>query len=629
MESRRSGAGSPGVSARTPDARALGEVLAAAEVGVLVVARNGEVAYANPALYALFGATPPARPADAPAALRIRLVDPARLDAALAEPADAPESREDLALVDGRTLRRVALPAPGLARLWAVRDRTAEVALAAARADVADLLDLYQRAPCGFHSIDANGVFLRMNDTELRWLGYRREEVVGRISLPDLLKPEDRPVFESRMAGLIETGHVAEAEWEFRRADGTWLPVLVTATAVRTPDGRFQKSRSVVIDMTARKRAEAALRDSEERHRSLFETTPIMIHSVDREGRLVAVSDCWLKTLGYAREEVIGRKSTEFLTAESRRYAETEVLPRFFQTGTAADVRYQVVRRDGEVRDVELHATCERDAVGRVTRSLAVMIDITERLRAERELARYRAHLEELVAERTSALETSNRELETFSYSVSHDLRAPLRAITSFSELLATNHAAGLDPTGRALLDRIRAAAARQNQLIEDLLRLSQVGRVEMRREPVDLAALARTVAAELQAAEPARRVEVRIDPLPPAEGDPTLLRILFENLLSNAWKFTRKRPVAHVSVYADRAEAGAVIYRVQDDGAGFDMAHADRLFAPFSRLHPQAEFEGTGVGLATVARVVARHGGRIWAEGGIDRGATVSFTLG
>lgn len=487
--------------------------------------------------------------------------------------------------------------------------------------------DFYQHAPCGYHSLDAQGRLVSVNDTELRWLGYTRDEVVGQ-PFARFLAPSSVERFRKNLARFLATGHAEDLEYELVRKDGTRMTVVVNATTIRGPDGAFVASNSVVTDITARKRAEEALRASEERYRALYESAPIMLHSIDMEGRIVAVSDRWLEALGYAREEVLGRRSTEFLTPESQARAAGEVLPAFFREGRCEDVPYQLVRRDGTVRDVLLSATAERDAEGRVVRSLAVMIDVTDRLRTERELARHRAHLEELVAARTAEIEAANRELEAFSYSVSHDLRAPLRAIQGFGEALERDHAAQLDPAGREFLRRIRAAADRQAHLIDDLLRLSRAGRSEMRIETVDVTAIARSVAAEVAAANPDRVVDWVVEDVPPAPADADLVRILLENLLWNAWKYTAIRERAHVRVFAEDRPEG-VVYRVRDDGAGFDMAHADKLFSPFQRLHPQREFPGTGLGLAIVARIAARHGGRAWAEGVVGGGATFSFTLG
>jgi light-regulated signal transduction histidine kinase (bacteriophytochrome) len=221
-----------------------------------------------------------------------------------------------------------------------------------------------------------------------------------------------------------------------------------------------------------------------------------------------------------------------------------------------------------------------------------------------------------------------NRELEAFSYSVSHDLRAPLRAMDGFSQVLLEDYAERLDDAGRDYLTRIRKASQRMSHLIDDLIQLSRVTRSELRREPVDLSALFREIAAELQEREPGRRVEVAVEEGLQIRGDARLLRVGLTNLAENAFKFTRNRPAPRVE-FGSRDEAGGRVYFVRDNGAGFDMAHAAKLFTPFQRLHSPAEFEGTGIGLATWQRIVHRHGGRVWAEGSPGAGATFLFTLG
>jgi len=220
-----------------------------------------------------------------------------------------------------------------------------------------------------------------------------------------------------------------------------------------------------------------------------------------------------------------------------------------------------------------------------------------------------------------------NRELEAFSYSVSHDLRAPLRGIDGFSQALLEDHAEKLDAQGKDYLQRVRAASQRMAQLIDDLLQLSRLARGEIHREEVDLSGMARAIAAELQKTQPDRQVEVRIAQGVVVEGDPRLLRVVLDNLLSNAWKFTSKNPRATIE-FGVIENDGRPVYFVQDDGAGFDMAYGDKLFGPFQRLHAPTEFSGTGIGLATVQRIVHRHGGRVWAAGAVGQGATFSFTL-
>lgn len=235
--------------------------------------------------------------------------------------------------------------------------------------------------------------------------------------------------------------------------------------------------------------------------------------------------------------------------------------------------------------------------------------------------------LEERVKARTAQLELANRELESFSYSVSHDLRAPLRSIDGFSQALLEEHAGQLDQAGRDHLTRVRNATSRMSDLIDDLLNLSRVARAELRRAPVDLSELARTVADDLSQSDPDRSVDWKIEFGLSAHGDPTLLRAVMENLLGNAWKFTSRQPEPRIEFGTLEAE-GEQAFFVRDNGAGFNMDYADKLFGTFQRLHSDREYPGTGVGLASVQRVIHRHGGRIWAEGQVDRGATFYFTL-
>jgi signal transduction histidine kinase len=258
---------------------------------------------------------------------------------------------------------------------------------------------------------------------------------------------------------------------------------------------------------------------------------------------------------------------------------------------------------------------------------LLAIEDVTETKKAQEELRRVNAELEHRVRERTAQLEASNKELEAFCYSVSHDLRAPLRAIDGFSQELLANYAGRLDGQGRHYLERIRAGSQRMARLIDDLLQLSRLTRSELRHQQVDLSGMAREVADELRRREPRREVTFVIEPGVSGFGDSRLLRLVLENLLGNAWKFTTKQSAATIAFGRAESEGGPA-YFVRDNGAGFDMAFADKLFGAFQRLHSDRDFPGTGIGLAIVQRVIHRHGGRVWAEGAVEQGARFSFTL-
>jgi len=266
-------------------------------------------------------------------------------------------------------------------------------------------------------------------------------------------------------------------------------------------------------------------------------------------------------------------------------------------------------------------------AIGNARLYEAAQQEIYRRQEVEAEIRQLNEALEQRVRERTAQLEAINKELSVFAYSVSHDLRAPLRSIDGFSQALLEDYGERLDAQGQDYLRRVRLASQRMGQLIDDLLNLSRLTRSEMHYEEVDLSALAREVATRLQESQLEREVAWVIADGLSARGDAHLLSIMLENLLSNAWKFTGKQPHPRIEVGTLDVE-GSVTYFVRDNGAGFDMAYADKLFQAFQRLHQADEFEGTGVGLATVQRIVHRHGGRIWAEGEVGKGATFYFTL-
>jgi light-regulated signal transduction histidine kinase (bacteriophytochrome) len=266
---------------------------------------------------------------------------------------------------------------------------------------------------------------------------------------------------------------------------------------------------------------------------------------------------------------------------------------------------------------------------GKVTKVIGVSNDITERKQVEEEIHKLNAELEDRVNERTAQLEAANKELESFSYSISHDLRAPLRAIDGFSSLIQDEYANQLPQDGIEMLHKVRLSAGRMNQLIDDLLRFSRFNRQPLNIllvQPLDIVQKALEI---FRNEREGRQVEIVIGDMPACQADPSLLMQVWINLISNALKYSRKRTVAHIEMGCQPGEKEQHVYYIHDDGTGFDMQYADKLFGVFQRLHSESEFEGTGVGLALVQRIVSRHGGRIWADSEVDKGSTFYFTLG
>jgi PAS domain S-box-containing protein len=376
-------------------------------------------------------------------------------------------------------------------------------------------------------------------------------------------------------------------------------------------------------DVSQRREADTALRASEQRYRDLFENNPQPVWVFDFETlRFLAVNQAAVKHYGYTREEFLQMRLTDIRPPDEVQALLDSMAKDPRAIPVSREVRHR--KKDGTVIDVEI----TRHTLIFDNRPAAIVLsnDITSRKEAEREILRLNSELEQRVGERTAQLQAINKELEAFSYSVSHDLRAPLRSIRGFSEVLIERHAGQLDERGREFLHRVCESCQQMDKLIADLLKLSRVNRSELQHQPVDLSALVESIGAELRRAEPDRHVELVVTPGLRAVGDERLLRVALDNLLRNAWKFTRNQP--HPRVEFALADGATPAFFVRDNGAGFDMAYANRLFGVFQRLHSTSEFPGTGIGLATVQRIINRHGGRTWASGAVNQGATFYFTL-
>jgi len=358
---------------------------------------------------------------------------------------------------------------------------------------------------------------------------------------------------------------------------------------------------------------------------ALVDHTSAVIYMRDLDGRYMVVNREYERLFHLRREEIVGLTDHDLFPAEiADEFRANDLLAA--SAGAPLHVEEVAPGNDGPHTYITVKFPL-LDAAGKPYAVCGISTDITARKRAEEQVRQLNAELEQRVRDRTAELEASARELDAFAYSVSHDLRAPLRSMHGFSEVLLADYAGTLDDQGREYLQRIQANVTRMGRLIDDLLRLSRVTRTGLNRERVDIGAQAAEIIDELRGAEPGRCLQAVIADDLVTTGDPHLIRLALENLLANAWKFTGKREQGTIGVGAVR-QSGNQVFFVRDNGAGFDMAYAGKLFSPFQRLHPTSEFEGTGIGLAIVQRILSRHGGRIWAESEPGKGATFFFTL-
>lgn len=401
------------------------------------------------------------------------------------------------------------------------------------------------------------------------------------------------------------------------RADGEEFPIEASISQIES-DGR--KLYTVILrDISERKRADEAIREQAR----ILDLAPVTIR--DLKGRILLWNTGAEQMYGWTSEEAVGKVAHKLKHTKFPRPLE-EIKARLLAHGHwEGEVTH--TKKDGQQIVVASHWVLHRDENDKPAAILEVNSDITERKQAEREIRRLNEELEQRVADRTAQLQAANKELEAFSYSVSHDLRAPLRHIDGFSQALLEDNSEQLDETGKRNLNEVRNATQEMARLIDDLLQLARVTRGEMHREEVNLSELAHSVIKELKRSNGKRDVTIEIKEGLVTRGDKRLLRVMLTNLLGNAWKYSSQREQAKVTFSSGR-QNGESFYFVRDNGAGFDMTYANKLFGAFQRLHTAGEFEGTGIGLATVQRIISRHGGRVWAEGAVNQGATFYFTV-
>lgn len=397
----------------------------------------------------------------------------------------------------------------------------------------------------------------------------------------------------------------------------------ILGVALEQADRRITEDHQRLIDQ------HRIIEDNAARLLAILNTTIDVIININAEGIIQNTNKVITDVFGYDKDEVIGSNVTLLMPEQYHRQHTSKLLALSHPENSpiiGKTIELEGLRKNGEVFPIELSVGYWH--TGNEIQFTGVIRDITQRKLTESELARHQEQLEELVFERTAALEYANKELESFSYSVSHDLRSPLRSIDGFSLALLEDYSEKFDETGQDYLRRVRDNTQRMGELIDDILKLSRISRFEIQREEINLSRLTENIKDALRNSEPDRQVKWSIEENIYASGDKQLMRILLENLLGNAWKYTGKKSTAEIYFGQQQAE-NETIYYIRDNGVGFDLKYADKLFGVFQRLHGYNDFEGTGIGLATVKRIIRHHNGRIWAAASVDQGATFFFTLG
>jgi PAS domain S-box-containing protein len=477
---------------------------------------------------------------------------------------------------------------------------------------------------------DAESRVIGMNPVAERLTGWLEAEAEGKplSEVFRIVNEETRAVVESPVTRVLREGQVVGlANHTLLVAkDGRERPIADSGAPIRDQKGETTGVVLVFRDQTEERRAGDALRRNETILRAVIEGTTNLVCVKDQQGRIIIANSAMTRFIGKPESEIIGKSDLE-LVADAQQAA--KILENDRHIMASGDSQTVEETGDGVAGrwDYLFTKSPYHDLDGHVIGVIGIGTDITERKRAEAEVRRLNTELEQRVRDRTAQLEESNRELEAFSYSVSHDLRAPLRAIDGFTRILADDYASHLNTEGKRICSVVRENTKSMGQLIDDLLAFSRLGRAEMSLSPIEMGTMANSIFHELTTPESRARIDFQVGALPPALADPTLMRQVWMNLLANAIKFSSKRKRAVIKVSAQQNQ-GESVYVVQDNGAGFDMQYVDKVFGVFQRLHSSKDFEGTGVGLALVQRVIRRHGGRVWAEGEPNKGATLYFAL-
>ncbi len=479
-------------------------------------------------------------------------------------------------------------------------------------------------------TFDADGRIIEWNPAAGVVFGFSRELALGRTFQELMSASANEELTRKGLSRYLQTGRGRllgqRLELQALRANGAEFPVELTIT--HTGDGEQRVFTSFVRDITERRRTEEALRKSEERFRLLVEgVEDYAIYMLDLHGRVSTWNVGAERLHGFRSPEIVGRRFHRFYSADdAERKKPDQALAVATSEGTFHDECW-LLRKDGSTFCASLVITALRDDTARLTGFSAIARDVTRRKNQEDEIRRLNAALEQQVKERTAELEAASSEMEAFSYSISHDLRAPLIHIAGFVEMLKSDLGPRLDERSRRHLDTICNSTEQLGRMIADLLALSRIGRAEMHKVRLNLGEVVKDVQRELEAGLQNRTVRWIVGDLPDVMADPILLRQAVMNLLANAVKFSRNEPEARIEIGAEVVGNEDIIH-VRDNGAGFDLRYAGKLFGVFQKLHPASEYEGSGIGLAKTRRIIQRHGGRIWAESAPRQGATFYFSL-
>jgi PAS domain S-box-containing protein len=434
------------------------------------------------------------------------------------------------------------------------------------------------------------------------------------------------PVDQWPLARILRGEKLHDQEVHIRRVHTDWQRVFsYGGTLIHDAGNRPTLAVVTITDITERKQAERTLRVSEEWFRTLVEQSLVGIYVI-QDGKFVYLNPKMEEIFGVSSEELRAQPVCDFVVPEDRELVRSNIDKRLQKLVPSLRYDLRILQGNGDVHSVEVHGGCIE--YGGKLAIMGTMLDITERKRVEEEIGILNVELEQRVVQRTGQLQAANEELKAFSFSVSHDLRAPLRQVMGFVKLLQQDAGPSLSEESLRHLTTISQSAKRMGKLIDDLLKFSRIGKAEMQRTEVNLDQLIEETVSDFEADTKERNIAWEIRPLPPVRADRALLRMVLINLISNAVKFTGARAEAKIEIGSAPSGDGETVIFIRDNGAGFDPKYTEKLFGVFQRLHSEAEFEGTGIGLANVQRIIHRHGGRAWAEGVVDGGATFFFSI-